>query len=116
MSPGAEADKPASIRKPRKGSHDKHPGVRKKTGSGVLSYSVFLLYRCVLFLFFLVVVLFLFFLFVSSLHLAFSLPAPSGGRPSASAFPLFPLMNDEQDDTEDNQEQENEKYNKDRDG
>ena len=65
----------------------------------------FLLYRCVLFLFFLVVILVLFFLFVSFLHLSFSLPAPSGGRPSASAFPLFPLMNDEQDDTEDNQEQ-----------
>ena len=79
-------------------------------------HTLYFLLWCVLFLFFLVVILVLFFLFVSSLHLAFSLPAPSGGCPSASALPLFPVMDDEQDDTEDNQEQENEKYNKDRDG
>ena len=116
MSPGAEEDKHASIRETLKKSHESTPESAKKRVPGCFHTLYFLLYRCVLFLFFLVVVLFLFFLFVSSLYLSFSLPAPSGGCPSASALPLFPLMNDEQDHTEDNQEQENEKYNKDRDG
>ena len=100
MSPGAEEDKHASVRKTLKRSHDKHPEIRFLLRiPGCFHTLYFLLNRCVLFLFF------LFFLFVPLLRLTFSLPAPSGGCPSASAFPLFPLMNDEQEHTEDNQEQ-----------